>query len=631
MTTGSGVASPELRRLWHWGRVVVAGAGWPWALNLGTALGAQTLVQVGVARLAIVVSALSNGRDARQPALVLLAVTLSAVTLAFADRRLTTWTDARMTSRLQQRLHDHLFELGPRWHRAHGLAETTMIGNAYALSAQVVLRDFVGAPIQRGVGLLTALFFLGQSLRHLGGGGGAGGSLRYALLAALVLVPVLGARLVKRAGAAADAVRERELGVSAAWTDTATAPVELGLLGAKALRASVFAERVAALEHAKVASAARSDLAQQFQTQLPVVLQALFLVYGAWVASGPEAAGAILSIFYFVPAAVSPVQQLMMFYAGIRLSWGQVRKVIEMLEAEPDVAEPSDDARALPSPSAPAGSPLAVALALSLEDVRYAYSADAKPVLDGVAFECAAGKVTAIVARSGQGKSSALALACRLDDPQAGRVTLGGVDVRRVPLASLRRAITRIAQDPPFVADTVRENLRLACADATDEALERALRRCLVWESLEKSAPAGQTPLDVLVPRDRNSGPSGGERRRIALARAVLREAPVLLLDEPTTGLDALTRRPLERVVREAFAGRTVVVVDMDLEFVLAVADHVVVLEGGKVAEQGAPRALADAGGLFAKMIAAARGHHALAPSAVPATPAAEPDAAASR
>jgi ABC-type multidrug transport system fused ATPase/permease subunit len=601
MTAGSGVASPSLRRLWRWGRVVVAGAGWPWALNLGTTLGAQTLVQVGVARLAIVVSALSSGRPARQPALVLLAVTLTAVTLAFADRRLTTWTDARMTSRLQQRLHDHLFELGPRWHRAHGLAETAMIGNAYALSAQVVLRDFVGAPIQRSVGLLTALFFLGESLRHLGGVGA--GWPRHALLGALVLVPALGARLVKRAGAAADVVRERELAVSAAWTDSATAPVELALLGSQALRASVFAERVAALEHAKVASASRSDLAQQFQTQLPVVLQALFLVYGAWVASGPEAAGALLSIFYFVPAAISPVQQLMLFYAGIRLSWGQVRKVVEMLEAEPDVADGAVAAglHALAAES----------LAVALEDVRYAYTADAKPVLDGVAFECAAGKVTAIVARSGQGKSSALALLCRLDDPQAGRVTLGGVDVREVPLASLRRAFTRIAQDPPFVADTVRENLRLARADATDAELEAALRRCLVWESLEKSAPAEQTPLDVLVPRDRNSGPSGGERRRIALARAVLREAPVLLLDEPTTGLDALTRRPLERVVREAFADRTVVVVDMDLEFVLAVADHVVVLEGGKVEEQGAPRALAAAGGLFARMIAAARGAHA--------------------
>jgi ABC-type multidrug transport system fused ATPase/permease subunit len=531
----------------------------------------------------------------------LAALACSAVAMAFLDRRLTTRTDARMTSALQQRIHDHLLRLGPRWHKAHGLPETTMITTAYALSAQIVLRDFISAPIQRGVTLLSALTLLVFSaldlLRVSNSATGTVLGLLGVLLLALVTLPIAGARLVQRAGVAADQVRKLEMAMAGAFTDSASAPTEMRLLGAEGQRSAAFGEKLADLERAKIESAKRSDLAQQLQVQLPVLLQTAFLVFAAYRAVGhPEAVGPILAIFYFVPAVVSPIQQLMLFYAGLRLSWGQVRRVIELLEAEPEILE-HENARSLPK-----GAPR-----ISLENVSIKHSPDAPAVLQGLTFDCAAGKTTAIVARSGAGKSTTLSMVARLFDPSEGRISLDGVDLREVRLSDLTDRMTKISQEPVFLADTVRNNLRLAKATATDEELRDALEKCEVWDSLGKGLKDDQSPLDVIVPRDKTSGPSGGERRRIALARALLRDSSIVLLDEPSTGIDALTRRTIDKTLKIALAGRTAVLVDMDVELVRHVAHHVVVLDGGVVAEQGGPDELVAAGGLFASMCAAAR------------------------
>jgi ABC-type multidrug transport system fused ATPase/permease subunit len=597
-------AQVDFRRLWRWGRVVVAGAGRLYFVNLLTSLTAVLLVQFNVRQLSEVLRCLASRQHGDPIVAVkwLTVLALSAVTIAFMDRRLTTYTDARMTSALQQRIHDHLLRLGPRWHKAHGLPETTMITTAYALSAQIVLRDFISAPIQRGVTLLSALTLLILSARDLlhvsESATGTVIGLLGVLLVALVTLPIIGARLVQRAGAAADEVRRLEMAMAGAFTDSASAPTEMRLLGAEAQRSKAFGEKLADLQHAKVASAARSDVAQQLQVQLPVLLQTAFLVFAAYRAVGhPEAVGPILAIFYFVPAVVSPIQQLMLFYAGLRLSWGQVRRVIELLEAEPEIVE-HKAARPL-GKSAPR---------ISLENVSIKHAADAPAVLASLTFDCEAGKTTAIVARSGAGKSTTLSMVARLFDPSEGRITIDGIDLREVRLSDLTDRMTKISQEPVFLADTVRKNLQLAKPSATDAELCDALGKCDVWESLGKGLKEGHSPLDVMIPRDKASGPSGGERRRIALARALLRDSSIVLLDEPTTGIDPLTRRTIDKTLKTALKGRTAVLVDMDVELVRHVADHVVVLDGGTVAEQGKPEELVASGGVFASMCAAAAG-----------------------
>jgi ATP-binding cassette subfamily B protein len=190
------------------------------------------------------------------------------------------------------------------------------------------------------------------------------------------------------------------------------------------------------------------------------------------------------------------------------------------------------------------------------------------------------------VGRSGSGKSTLLNLVARLREYQRGTLRLGGHDIRDVALGNLRRSIGMVSQFPLIINDTARANLRLARADATDQKLEAVCRSVGVWDALQNSAPPGGSGLDVQLYTESNKGTlSGGQRRLFAIARALLNEPGMLILDEPTTGVDTLTRLPLEEVVRSHSKGRTVIMVDQDMGFVAALADKIACLEGGRVAD----------------------------------------------
>ena len=222
-------------------------------------------------------------------------------------------------------------------------------------------------------------------------------------------------------------------------------------------------------------------------------------------------------------------------------------------------------------------------------------------MLDQVSFAFPPSKVTALVGRSGSGKTTILRLVSRLFDPQGGRVTLGGIDIRDIRLSELRSLIATVSQFPLFIEADVRENLRLAVPDATDAAMEAACRSADLWPALERIAP--DDPLATPVPRMAGkSGLAGGERRRLAIARALLAEPHILLLDEPSTGIDAVSVGKIVEAIRRATAGRTVILVDHDMELVGALADQIVCLEDGRFADIGTPAELLARPTLFAKL-----------------------------
>ena len=233
---------------------------------------------------------------------------------------------------------------------------------------------------------------------------------------------------------------------------------------------------------------------------------------------------------------------------------------------------------------------------ICFDDVSFSYGGGEK-VLDGVTFTAREGEVTALVGPSGSGKSTCARLAARLWDADAGRVTVGGVDVATVDPEVLLRDFAVVFQDVLLFDDTVMGNIRLGRRGATDEEVLAAARAANCDEFVSR-LPEG---YDTMI-GENGSKLSGGERQRISIARALLKDAPVVLLDEATASLDVENETKVQEALSRLLVGKTVIVIAHRMRTVQA-ADKIVVLDGGRVAEQGSPAELLARGGLFARMV----------------------------
>jgi ATP-binding cassette subfamily B protein len=211
-----------------------------------------------------------------------------------------------------------------------------------------------------------------------------------------------------------------------------------------------------------------------------------------------------------------------------------------------------------------------------------------------------AGATVALVGASGAGKTTLMALLQRLREPDLGRITIDGQDIRRVTLASLRRAMAVVFQDAGLFNRSIADNLRLGAPEATDAQLTAALVAAQAWEFV-KEKPGG---LDYVI-GERGQLLSGGERQRLAIARAILKDAPVVVLDEATSALDAVTEAKVKRALDAASAGRTTFIIAHRLSTVRD-ADLILVMDKGRIVEQGTFETLIARQGRFAEMAAAA-------------------------
>jgi ATP-binding cassette subfamily B protein len=218
------------------------------------------------------------------------------------------------------------------------------------------------------------------------------------------------------------------------------------------------------------------------------------------------------------------------------------------------------------------------------------------PALAGFDLHVRPGERVALVGPSGAGKSTVLKLLLRFYDPQSGRVTIDGVDLREADPAAVRERLALVAQDAPLFSGSALENLRFGREDAAEAELMQAAR------AAEADGFIGAMPQGYATPiGERGRGLSGGQRQRLAIARALVRAAPILLLDEATSALDAENERLVQAALADAMQGRTTLVIAHRLATVLA-ADRIVVMDEGRVVEEGRHAQLITGGGLYARL-----------------------------
>jgi ATP-binding cassette subfamily B protein len=245
--------------------------------------------------------------------------------------------------------------------------------------------------------------------------------------------------------------------------------------------------------------------------------------------------------------------------------------------------------------------PDAASLGRVTGDVRFDQVAFAYPggprILDGIDFHAPPGRTVALVGQTGAGKSTAMALLQRLWDPVDGRITLDGHDLRDITLESLRRNVGVVFQEALLFNRSIRDNLVVGRPDATQEEIERACRMAEAHDFIMMK-PQG---YDTMV-GERGNALSGGQRQRLAIARALLKDPPVLILDEATSALDAATEARVQKALRALMAGRTTFIIAHRLSTVRD-ADEILVFEGGRVVERGGFAELVKLDGRFAELV----------------------------
>ena len=288
--------------------------------------------------------------------------------------------------------------------------------------------------------------------------------------------------------------------------------------------------------------------------------------------------------------AIQPLPSALQF-AGRTLTAG--KRVFSIVDAVPEVTDPAEP---LPAPCSPEARSQAD-LTLTFDHVTFGYEPAVRAVLKDVSFSVPAGSRIAIVGASGAGKSTILRLAVCFGDPASGRVLVNGADIREYALSDLRAAIGVVTQDPYVFNRSIRANLLLGRADATDAELWWSLEQAQLAERVEQ-LPQG---LETLV-GEQGQRLSGGERQRLAIARLLLQNAPLLMLDEPTANLDIATESALLDALETVTRGHTTILITHRLRH-MGHMDQILVLDQGQIVERGTHAELCAAEGLYRRML----------------------------
>ncbi|HQZ34612.1 MAG TPA: ABC transporter ATP-binding protein [Ilumatobacteraceae bacterium] len=440
---------------------------------------------------------------------------------------------------------------------------------------------------------LTAMFILSWQLTLL----------------ALLLLPlfIIPARLV---GSKLSAItRERyqlngEMGQMMTERFNVSGALVVKLFGRPEHESSTFSDRAGRVRDIGITQAMYTVF---FMTALGLIAAlATALVYGlggVLAVKGTLAVGTLVALAAYLNRLYGPLTALSNVQVDVMTTLVSFERVLEVLDLKPAITDAAEPA---PIPAGPVAVdfddvvfryPTAAEVSLaSLEGLAVLDDAIPDTVLHGISLHVEAGHTLALVGPSGAGKSTIAGLVSRLYDPISGAVRIGGVDLRDTTLAAVRDTVGVVAQDVHLFHDTLAANLRYAKPDATDAQLEQALRDAQVWDVVAHMSQG----LDTVV-GDRGHRMSGGEKQRIAIARLLLKDPGVVLLDEATAHLDNSSEAAVQRALSRALEGRTSIVIAHRLSTIRD-ADEIAVIDGGRVVERGTHDELLEADGLYAEL-----------------------------